>query len=193
MLTTSRESGGGGGGSVDISSLATATALSALETKIDTVDTVVDTLTTTLATVHGKVDTVDTVVDTHATNLTTVHGKIDTIDTLVDALTTTLSTVNGKIDTVDTVVDTINGNNPGGGGGGYGVKYKGTGQVSGTCPSGKTWIAIGNGYSNGGAGWGPCFAVKTAGSSSFSSVGVNTSFYFNQGPWWAYTLEYDNA
>jgi hypothetical protein len=79
----------------DVSGLATASALSTVDSNVDAI--LVDTGTTlpsTLSTIEGKVDTVD--------------SNVDAI--LVDTGTTipaTLSTMDGKIDTIDTVADSI--------------------------------------------------------------------------------------
>lgn len=95
------------------------TEVNANETKIDTIDTVVDAIKaktdnlptdpaddsdidTQLAAI--KSDTAAILVDTG----TTLDGKIDTIDTNVDAiLVDTGTTLDGKIDTIDSVVDAI--------------------------------------------------------------------------------------
>ena len=108
----------------DVSALATAAAVSTIDSNVDAV--LVDTGTTlpaTLSTVEGKVDTVDgnvdaILVDTGTTlpaTLSTIEGKVDTVDSNVDAvlvdtgttLPATLSTMDGKIDTVDGIVDDI--------------------------------------------------------------------------------------
>ena len=108
----------------DVSALATAAAVSTIDSNVDAV--LVDTGTTlpaTLSTVEGKVDTVDgnvdaILVDTGTTlpaTLSTIEGKVDTVDSNVDAvlvdtgttLPATLSTMAGKIDTVDGLVDAI--------------------------------------------------------------------------------------
>ena len=108
----------------DVSALATAAAVSTIDSNVDAI--LVDTATTlpaTLSTIDGKVDTVDTnvdaiLVDTGTTlpaTLSTIEGKVDTVDSNVDAvlvdtgttLPATLSTMDGKIDTVDGIVDAI--------------------------------------------------------------------------------------
>jgi len=76
--------------------------LAGIESKVDTVDTVVDAIL------------VDTGTDIPAT-LATIDGKVDTVDTVVDAilvdtgtdLPASLATIDGKVDAVDTVVDRI--------------------------------------------------------------------------------------
>jgi hypothetical protein len=76
--------------------------LAGIESKVDTVDTVVDAIL------------VDTGTDLPAT-LTTIEGKVDTVDAVADAilidtgtdLPASLATIDGKVDTVDTVVDSI--------------------------------------------------------------------------------------
>ena len=108
----------------DVSALATAAAVSTIDSNVDAI--LVDTATTlpaTLSTIDGKIDTVDTnvdavLVDTGTTlpaTLSTIEGKVDTVDSNVDAvlvdtgttLPATLSTMDGKIDTVDGIVDAI--------------------------------------------------------------------------------------
>jgi hypothetical protein len=104
--------------------------MDAIDSKIDTVDGIVDailvdtgtTLPATLTTIEGKIDTVDTVVDGIQTDLDNgtdglgaLKTLIDTVDTNVDAIlvdtgTTlpgTLTTIEGKIDTIDTNVDAV--------------------------------------------------------------------------------------
>jgi len=71
-----------------------------IEAKVDTVDTVVDGISTELGVVHGKVDIIDTVVDS-------IETKVDTVDTVVDGISTELGVVHGKVDIIDTVVDSI--------------------------------------------------------------------------------------
>ena len=108
----------------DVSGLATASALSTVDSNVDAI--LVDTGTTlpsTLSTIEGKVDTVDTNVDsvladtgtTIPSTLSTIEGKIDTVDNNVDAvlvdtgttLPSTLSTIEGKVDVVDSNVDAV--------------------------------------------------------------------------------------
>ena len=108
----------------DVSGLATASALSTVDSNVDAI--LVDTGTTlpsTLSTIEGKVDTVDTNVDsvladtgtTLPSTLSTIEGKIDTVDNNVDAvlvdtgttLPSTLSTIEGKVDVVDSNVDAV--------------------------------------------------------------------------------------
>jgi hypothetical protein len=97
--------------------------LAGIESKIDTVDTVVDRIEIDTTSIETKVDTVDAVVDAILVDtgtdipatLTTIEGKVDTVDTVVDAILidtgtdipATLTTIDGKVDTVDTVVDAI--------------------------------------------------------------------------------------
>ena len=103
-----------------LSSLATASALSTVDTVVDSI------LEDTGTTIPGTIATVDTVVDgikavtdnlpdsgalsslATASALATVDGNVDSV--LVDTGTTipaTLSTIDGKVDTVDTVADAI--------------------------------------------------------------------------------------
>ena len=108
----------------DVSALATAAAVSTIDSNVDAI--LVDTATTlpaTLSTIDGKIDTVDNnvdavLVDTGTTlpaTLSTVEGKVDTVDGNVDAilvdtgttLPATLSTIEGKVDTVDSNVDAV--------------------------------------------------------------------------------------
>ena len=103
-----------------LSSLATASALSTVDTVVDSI------LEDTGTTIPGTIATVDTVVDgikavtdnlpdsgalsslATASALATVDGNVDSV--LEDTGTTlpaTLSTIDGKVDTVDTVADAI--------------------------------------------------------------------------------------
>jgi len=81
-----------------------------LITKVDAIDTVVDSiLVDTGTTLEGKIDAIDTVVDAILVDTgTTLEGKIDTIDGIVDAiLVDTGTTLDGKINTIDGIVDSI--------------------------------------------------------------------------------------
>jgi hypothetical protein len=97
--------------------------LSGIETKVDTVDGVVDdilvdtgtTLPASLTSISSAITVVDGIVDdilvdTSTTLPATLSGmetKIDTVDTVVDTLTTSLTGVETKIDTIDGIVDSI--------------------------------------------------------------------------------------
>ena len=107
----------------DIANIPT-TDLSGLETKIDTIDTVVDRIevdtiaietkvdtaitdignipTTDLSGIEAKIDTIDTVVDRIEVDTISIEDKIDNLNINVD-----LSTVEAKLDIIDTVVDRI--------------------------------------------------------------------------------------
>lgn len=104
----------------------TPTAISGLDSKIDTIDTNVDQIETAVITnaagtdiaadiIAVKAETATIVADTNELQtdntpgaLSTIEGKIDTIDTNVDSvLTDTGTTLDGKINTIDTNVDSI--------------------------------------------------------------------------------------
>ena len=157
--------------------------LEPLTLSINGIDTKCDAIIADLVIIDNVVDGIDAKVDIVDTVVDGIDVKVDTIDTVVDNLTTTLNTVN-------TTVNTIN-SNTSGGGGGITVKFIGSGQASGTCPANKCWIATGNAYSNGGAGWGNVFSLKTAGQSSWGGIVGIPSYFLNQGPYWCFTLEYD--
>ena len=53
-----------------------------------------------ISTVDGKVDTIDTVVDAVSASVATVDGKVDTIDAIVDTVNANVTTVDGKVDQV---------------------------------------------------------------------------------------------
>jgi hypothetical protein len=79
-----------------------------IETKIDTVDGIVDSiLVDTGTTLDGKIDTIDGIVDAILVDTgTTLDGKIDVIDGIVDAiLVDTDTTLPGLLSTIDTVCD----------------------------------------------------------------------------------------
>ena len=103
-----------------LSSLATASALSTVDSNVDSI------LTDTGTTIPATIATVDTVVDgikavtdnlpdSGALSSLATASAVATVDTNVDAvlvdtgttLPATLSTIDGKVDTVDTVVDSI--------------------------------------------------------------------------------------
>lgn len=87
------------GTNIDISSLATAANLAALDGKVDTVDGIVDAiLEDTGTTIPGTIETIDNFLDTE------VAAILEDTATTIPA---TLATIEGKIDTVDTVVDAI--------------------------------------------------------------------------------------
>jgi peptidoglycan hydrolase CwlO-like protein len=90
--------------------------LSALETRLDSVDT-------DLGNIESKVDTVDTVVDGIASALAdgttglaalkaeidANEAKLDTIDGVVDSIETKVDTIDTVVDSIETKVDTIDG------------------------------------------------------------------------------------
>jgi len=57
-----------------------------IEGKVDTIDTVVDSIQVDTTSIEGKVDTIE--------------GKVDTIDTVVDGIQTDVTSIDGKVDNV---------------------------------------------------------------------------------------------
>jgi uncharacterized protein YoxC len=82
-------------------------AVASVETKVDTVDTVVDGIQTDVTSIEGKVDTVDTVVDGIVTDVAGVDGKIDTLDTVADGIQTDLSSGTYGLSAIKTAVTAI--------------------------------------------------------------------------------------
>ena len=79
-----------------------------------TIDTIVDSIQVDTNSIESKIDTIDTVVDTIDTvvdsiqiDTNSIESKIDTIDTVVDSIQVDTNSIESKIDTIDTVVDTI--------------------------------------------------------------------------------------
>jgi hypothetical protein len=60
-----------------------------------------------ISTVDGKVDTIDTVVDTISADVTTIETKVDAVDAVVDSTSATVTSIDTKVDTIDTVVDSV--------------------------------------------------------------------------------------
>jgi hypothetical protein len=81
--------------------------ISTVDGKVDTIDTVVDTISADVTTIETKVDTIDTVVDNTLATINSVETKVDTIDTVVDSTSATVTSIDTKVDTIDTVVDSV--------------------------------------------------------------------------------------
>lgn len=75
-------------------------SIATVESKIDTLDTVADSIAATTVTLDTKVDVLDTVADA-------INVKIDTLDTVADAIKVTTDSLDTKVDAVDAVADSI--------------------------------------------------------------------------------------
>jgi hypothetical protein len=128
--------------------------LDIINSKMDTVDTVVDNI-------YSKIDTE---IDTLTTNLTTVDTVVDGIKTATDRLTSTragyidrianstygLDKIKSTLDTVNTKIDGLNSN------GVHGSQtYSTAGTYTWTCPEGVNMVIVslvGGGGGGGGGG-----------------------------------------
>ena len=84
--------------------------LNTIESKIDVVDTIVDSNAIDLSNIEGKVDIIDTVVDGIQADLSNGTDGLGAIASKVDANQTDLANIESKVDIIDGIVDTINGN-----------------------------------------------------------------------------------
>ncbi|ATZ80938.1 membrane associated protein [Bodo saltans virus] len=86
----------------------TNTKLDTVNTNIGTSNTKLDTVNTNIGTSNTKLDTVNTNIGTTNTTLGTTNTKLDTINTSVGSVDTSVGTVNTTLGTTNTKLDTIN-------------------------------------------------------------------------------------
>jgi outer membrane murein-binding lipoprotein Lpp len=94
--------------------LAISGTINTINSKIDIIDTNLDTtladvlaISATLNTVNGKVDIIDTNLDTTLVDVLAISGTLNTVHSKVDIIDTVVDTINSKIDIIDTNVDDI--------------------------------------------------------------------------------------